>query len=179
MSYLEMLLSLKYNSSKTNRQTSIYGDRQRENKPSPVFYCRCKFIVMRAMASVPVAGESWKNICLTLGPQSRAGNTQEYDLLTGRGLAAAALRTPSQGGRTSGRPVPPSSSPARRLPGSRLPSCPPACSLAPHWSALNGRGASIVRRSTSQSMPFLTTGLWYFENHQGLSESGPLKNLQC
>lgn len=27
--------------------------------------------------------------------------------------------------------------------------------------------------STSKSMQFLTAGLWYFENHQGLSELGP------
>lgn len=62
-------------------------------KISPVFHCRCKFILMRRMASFNLTGESWKNICFTLKKkkQKKRKPTQEYDFLAESGLMAVIL----------------------------------------------------------------------------------------
>lgn len=44
---------------------------------------------MRRMASFNLAGESWKNICLTVGEKKKP--TQEYDFLAESGLMAVIL----------------------------------------------------------------------------------------
>lgn len=59
-------------------------------KSSPVFYCRCKFILMRRMASFNLAGESWKNICFTVGGKKA---TQEYDFLPESGCNSPQIKS--------------------------------------------------------------------------------------